>query len=75
MTDKRLVIVEWTDAACDASWQNEGTILTPSKVYTAGWLLHEDAEHIMVAGTIAQSGDFNQTMTIPASMVTSMKDV
>ena len=74
-TDKRLVIVTWIDAGCDASWQNEGTVLTCPTVYTAGWLLHQDSETIMIGATVCTNGDFNQTMTIPAGMIREIVDL
>lgn len=73
--DKRLVIVTWQDAACDNSWRTGDTVIDPSICWTAGWLYHESPECIMIVGTIADGGDFNQSMTIPAGMITSMKDV
>lgn len=75
VSEKRLVLVEWTDAGCDASWQTKDSILTPATVHTAGWLYHEEEAFIMVTGTITESGDFNQTMSIPRGMVVSIKDL
>jgi len=75
MNDKPLVIVEWTDAGCDSSWQTPGTILTPSKCHTAGWLLHQDDDMLMVAATFTENGDFNQTMSIPRGMVVKVENV
>ena len=74
-TDKRLVIVEWIDAGCDSSWQNEGTVLTCPKVWTSGWLLHQDEETVMIGATVCANGDFNQTMTIPSGMVKQILDL
>lgn len=74
--DRRLVMVEWTDAGCDASWQTHGSLLTPSKCMTVGWLMHEDTEFLLVAATVSiASGDFNQSMSIPTGMVVSIKDI
>lgn len=75
MDGKRLVIVEWLDAACNSSWQDAGTVITPVKIWTAGFLLHEDEGHVMVSGSVSEDGGFNQSMTVPRGMVTSIKDV
>lgn len=75
VSEKKLVLVEWTDAGCDSSWQTQGSILTPLTVHTAGFLQHEEDTFLMIAGTITETGDFNQTMTIPRGMVVSIKDL
>lgn len=74
MTDKRHVVVTWLDASCDSSWQDPGTILTPTKCFTTGWLLHEDEGALMIAATMSEDGGFNQTMTIPRGMVLEMDE-
>lgn len=74
MTNKRLVIVEWLDAACDSSWQTEPTQFVPAKVTTVGWLWQEDDEIVVVVATVGDDGSFNQTMAIPRGMVTSIRD-
>lgn len=73
--DKKLVLVEWTDAGCDATWQVKDSILTPTIVHTVGFLYHEEDTFLMITGTITETGDFNQTMTIPRGMVVSIKDL
>jgi hypothetical protein len=73
--DKRLVMVEWLDAACNASWQDDGAILPTVKVWTAGFLTHEEEAFVMISGSVSEDGGFNQTMSIPRGMLVSMKDV
>lgn len=73
--DKRIVMVEWKDAACDSSWQSAGTIFKVVTCWTVGILGHEDEEVITILGTMAETGDFNQSMTIPKVCITSMEDI
>lgn len=74
-TDKRLVMVEWKDACCDASWQNHGTVFKPALCWTVGMLWHEDDDIITIVGTVTENGEFNQSMTIPRVNVVSVEDV
>jgi hypothetical protein len=73
--DRRLVVVEWRDACCDASWQNHDTTFKAAQCWTVGLLWHEDDDIVTIVGTCTESGDFNQSMTIPKSIVVSIEDV
>jgi hypothetical protein len=75
MTEKRHVIVEWLDANCDSSWQPPDHIIEPAKCFTCGWVQHENKIFIQIAGTVAEDGNYNQSMTIPRGMVVSIKDL
>jgi hypothetical protein len=73
--DKRLVIVEWNDAACEGSWQSHGTIFTPVKVWSIGLVQQDDEDVIALAGTTTETGDINQIIVIPKGMVVSVEDI
>lgn len=75
MDGKRLVIVEWIDATANSSWQDSGTVISPIKAWTSGFLIHEEDGFVMVSGTVSEDGGFNQTMTIPRGMVASIRDI
>jgi hypothetical protein len=73
--DKRLVAVEWLDAACDGGWQDEGHIPTVVQCSTVGWLWHEDEKYIAIVCTVSEDGGINQTMAIPRGMITKIVDM
>jgi hypothetical protein len=76
MSEKRLVVVEWLDAACDNSWRSHGEEkgFEPVPVKTVGWLFHENERVVVIVGT--DTGDqFNQSIIIPKEGIVSMKGV
>jgi hypothetical protein len=73
--DRRLILVEWKDAACDSSWQSADTSFKPAMCWTIGLVVQDDEEVLAIAGTITEGGDINQVMIIPRGMVTSIEDI
>jgi hypothetical protein len=73
--DHRLVIVSWDDANCLGVWADPSQIVEPSKCQTVGWLLRDEEGYVQIVATMAEDGQYNQSMTIPRGMVTSIKDV
>lgn len=73
--DRRLVLVEWKDAACDSSWQSPPATFSPAMCWTIGLIIQDDDDVLALAGTITESGDFNQVMIIPRGMITSVEDI
>lgn len=71
----RLVIVEWLDANCIGEWTSPNNWVEPAKCKTIGWVHKDDETYVQIVATLAEDGDYNQSMTIPKGMVTSMKDV
>lgn len=52
---ERLVLIHWVDIVHDSnSWtaRQEAIDLKPSDCYTAGFILYEDDDRIVVAGTL-----------------------
>jgi hypothetical protein len=74
-TDRRMVMIEWKDACCDASWTSPGTKHSPAMCWTIGLIVHEDEEVTSVAGTIADSGDYNQIMNIPTNTIVNIEEI
>jgi aryl-alcohol dehydrogenase-like predicted oxidoreductase len=74
--EKRLVRVEWLDAACDNSWrmigEEKGFQSVP--VTTVGWLFHENERVVVIVGT-ATEDQFNQSIIIPKEGIVSIKGV
>jgi hypothetical protein len=76
MSERRLVIVEWLDAACDNSWRMHGEEkgFEPVPVKTVGWLFHENEQVVVIVGT-ATDDQFNQSIIIPKEGIVSIKGV
>lgn len=73
--DKRLVCVEWKDAAVGNSWENAGTTFKSTMVWSVGLLWEDNDEILTLVGTVAENGDFNHYITIPRPNVVSIEDI
>jgi hypothetical protein len=76
MSDKpRLVIVSWDDANCLGVWADSTHWVEPSKCETVGWLHRDEEGYVQLVATLAEDGQYNQSMTIPRGMVKDIRDV
>jgi hypothetical protein len=66
--------VKWVDAAADdGGWvQSQDSDLSPVATWSAGWVIQEDKEHIVVCNTINGLDHVSGRIVIPTHMV---KDV
>lgn len=74
---ERLVLIHWLDIVHDSnSWtsRQEAIELTPADCYTAGFVLHEDEQRVIVAGTLGSSVDENvgDVNVIPRCVIQSI---
>lgn len=70
----KAVIVEWEDASAESGWRSMEGPFTLSNCLTIGWLIHEDAKMVVIAGSFDPANvHVNQIMMIPRGMVVSMK--
>lgn len=74
------VEVEWIDSAVASGWHQELTaeMKNPLVCHTCGYLIHSDAETIVVAlnrGSGGSAKPFGDAITIPRCAVLNIKDL
>lgn len=71
------IFVEWRDTQADAGWQDLDRLDHPAVCFTCGWLIEEDDEHILIAGSIGRRTadakiQVSDTNSIPRGCVTKI---
>ena len=62
----KLVLIEWVDSAMEYGWQGKALFdATVSKCQTAGFMLNETDEVMVVAQSRSNSGRWADAITIP----------
>lgn len=64
----RIVRVKWLDALAVAGWTHVEEPLARQECVTVGFLVAEDADHVMIAGTYGE-GYYNGAMMVPKGMI------
>ena len=68
-----IAMITWTDARTTSGWQPGFVPTKEFTVITAGFVVHEDPENITVAQSIDPNGAYNNTITIPKSVVMAVE--
>lgn len=62
---QRLVLVGWIDAATQPGWRNEPWEPDLSRCVSAGWLIGEDDEAILLGASASDADAFGERTSIP----------
>lgn len=69
----KFVEVSWEDAVSGNTWEGPSDFGKPHPVITRGWLVKEDLEYIVTAGSVSidENGkeQFNQTLVLPRGWI------
>ena len=68
-----IAIITWNDAHTTSGWLARFIPRKKYEVITSGFVVHEDPENITVAQSIDPNGAYNNTITIPKSVVTCVE--
>lgn len=76
----KLLLIEWLDSASFDSWTATDTLrkLKPSACQTVGFLLSEDEDYIVLAGSYAANSHNDSAcgaMCIPKCCITSQREM
>lgn len=69
----KFVEVRWVDAMRSDGWCVLAEAPHVVKCITRGWLIREDDEQVILAGTTSGDGEFGEVIAIPRGMVTAME--
>ena len=75
---RRIVEVDWIDAASRGRWQNADEhrkAATPIACRSVGYLLTSDSQRVTVIQSQGVLGDVSDSMTIPRRMVLRMRTI
>ena len=70
----KIVRVTWWDALAVACWQKTSEPMAPQVCVTVGFLVAEDADHVMIAATVSED-ECVAAMQIPRSMIRAMDEI
>lgn len=70
----KIVRVTWWDALAVACWQKTSEPMAAQVCTTVGFLVAEDADHVMVAATVSDD-ECVAAMQIPRAMIRSMNEI
>mgnify|MGYP003136170659 CR=1 FL=1 len=76
--DPVLVLVHWMDiTGMDEPWGElkDAEELTPAYVTTAGWIVVEEEEYIVIASTTGTEGEMGNLNCIPKGVVKWLKKI
>lgn len=75
----KFVEVQWLDANSDSAWVVPRKFPKPVPVITRGWLVAEEIDHVVVAGSyIADDGEgpiYSEIIAIPMGMVETLLEI
>lgn len=70
---RRLLLVEWQDAASDDGWKPYEDVLSdplePHVVHSLGWFVRQTRNLLVIAGDIGRADDTARRMEIPRRMI------
>jgi len=75
---RKLVIVEWVDAASYSSWSDESNLIASSgtlRITTAGFLVRKTKKVVTVALNYDEQGRLADAISIPANSITKITAV
>lgn len=70
----KIVRVTWWDALAVAVWSKHSEPMAAQICVTVGFLVAEDADHVMVAATVSDD-EFIAAMQIPRGMIRAMDEI
>jgi hypothetical protein len=70
----KIVRVTWWDALAVACWQKTSEPMAAQVCITVGFLVAEDADHVMIAATVSDD-ECVAAMQIPRSMIRAMDEI
>ena len=70
----KIVRVTWWDALAVACWQKTSEPMAPQVCVTVGFLVAEDADHVMVAATVSDD-ECVAAMQIPRAMIRALDEI
>ena len=70
----KIVRVTWHDALAVAVWSKHSEPMAAQVCTTVGFLVAEDAAHVMVAATVSDD-EFIAAMQIPRAMIQQMSEI
>ena len=68
MTQPKLLLVEWLDAATTTGWHSNPEDAKPAYVWTLGFYAGEDSQFLRIAQS-RSGGDWANITTIPISLI------
>jgi hypothetical protein len=68
-----VVTVCWADSTTYAGWQSIEYPRKPQIIYSTGYLLQEDEDHITISSHVDPDGDTTDTMVIPRGCIKSLR--
>jgi len=69
----RLVVIEWLDIYATSGWEKIDEV-EPQRIWTVGYLVHQDKKVIKVATTKDEKGEWYGFHAFPTGCVVSIKD-
>lgn len=69
----KFVEVRWVDAMRGDGWSPLSDAPHVVRCITRGWLVKEDDEQVVIAGTTSGDGEYGEMIAIPRGMVTAME--
>lgn len=70
----KIVRVTWWDALAVACWQKTSEPMAAQVCVTVGFLVAEDADHVMVAATVSDD-ECVAAMQIPRAMIRALDEI
>lgn len=67
--EKKHVTVTWGDAWSTPGWGVPEKPLSPSRIYTTGWLVAQSREGILIAGSLGTDNRNGDHFFIPRGMI------
>ena len=69
----KLIEVEWDDSAGDPHWTESGLTVWPMKCRTAGYLMRETKQYVVIAPTVTPDGWTMSPLAIPKGCITKRR--
>lgn len=70
----KIVRVTWHDALAVAMWCKHSEPMSPQVCVTVGFLVAEDAAHVMIAATVSED-EYIAGQQIPRAMIQAMDEI